>query len=142
MRQLVTLAAIGALSTLGTLPMASARAGETEKFQLIHVDQLVADLKDGHAVVLDANNPETRAKEGIIPGAKLLSSSGGYDLAKEVPGPKNTEVVFYCANAKCMASHGAAQRAVDAGYTNVKVLADGIQGWKKAGHPTEKVRGG
>jgi len=43
MRQLVTMAAIGALSALGTLPMASARAGETEQFQLIHVDQLVAD---------------------------------------------------------------------------------------------------
>ena len=139
MRQLATLAAIGALSALAALPISPARAGETEKFQLIHVDQLVADLKDGHAVVLDANNPATRAKEGVIPGAKLLSSSGEYDIAKEVPGPKSTEVVFYCANAKCMASHGAAQRAVDAGYTNVKVLADGIQGWKKAGQPTQKI---
>ena len=46
------------------------------------------------------------------------------------------------ANAKRMASHGAAQRAVEAGYTNVKVLADGIQGWKKAGQPTEKIEGG
>jgi rhodanese-related sulfurtransferase len=142
MRQLATLAAIGALSALGTLPISSARAGETQQFQLIHVDQLVADLKGGHAVVLDANNSATRAKEGVIPGAKLLSSSSGYDLAKEVPGPKDAEVVFYCANAKCMASHGAAQRAVDAGYTNVKVLADGIQGWKKAGQPTDKIQGG
>ena len=35
-----------------------------------------------------------------------------------------------------MASHGAARRAVDAGYTDVSVLADGLQGWKAAGKPT------
>jgi rhodanese-related sulfurtransferase len=34
-----------------------------------------------------------------------------------------------------MASHEAARRAVDAGYTNVEVMADGIKGWKEAGKP-------
>ena len=32
-----------------------------------------------------------------------------------------------------MASHEAARRAVDAGYTDVSVMGDGIQGWKLAG---------
>jgi rhodanese-related sulfurtransferase len=36
-----------------------------------------------------------------------------------------------------MASHQAAGRAADAGYTNVSVLADGLMGWKKAGKKTE-----
>jgi len=32
-----------------------------------------------------------------------------------------------------MASHEAARRAVAAGYTNVSVMADGIDGWRSAG---------
>lgn len=32
-----------------------------------------------------------------------------------------------------MASHEAARRAVEAGYTDVSVMGDGIQGWKMSG---------
>jgi rhodanese-related sulfurtransferase len=35
-----------------------------------------------------------------------------------------------------MASHAAAERAVEAGYTNVAVLKVGFKGWKEAGKPT------
>jgi rhodanese-related sulfurtransferase len=37
-----------------------------------------------------------------------------------------------------MASHEAASRAVKAGYSNVKVMSDGITGWKAAGQPVAK----
>jgi len=37
-----------------------------------------------------------------------------------------------------MASHGAARRAVEAGYTNVAVMVDGLKGWRAAGKPTAK----
>jgi len=37
-----------------------------------------------------------------------------------------------------MASHEAARRAVEAGYSNVSVMADGISGWAAAGEPTAK----
>ena len=36
-----------------------------------------------------------------------------------------------------MASHEAARRATDAGYTDVNVMADGIFGWKNAGQPLQ-----
>jgi rhodanese-related sulfurtransferase len=32
-----------------------------------------------------------------------------------------------------MASHEAARRAVEAGYTDVNVMVDGIMGWSAAG---------
>jgi len=35
-----------------------------------------------------------------------------------------------------MASHGAARRAAKAGYPNVYVMPDGIDGWVKAGKKT------
>jgi len=40
-----------------------------------------------------------------------------------------------------MASHEAARRAVEAGYTNVSVMVDGITGWHNAGQPVVSVDG-
>jgi rhodanese-related sulfurtransferase len=40
-----------------------------------------------------------------------------------------------------MASHEAARRATDAGYTDVSVMADGIIGWKEADQPLAAVQG-
>jgi rhodanese-related sulfurtransferase len=37
-----------------------------------------------------------------------------------------------------MASHEAARRAVEMGYSNVLVMSDGIDGWVKAGKPVER----
>jgi len=34
-----------------------------------------------------------------------------------------------------MASHKAARRAVEAGYTDVSVMVEGLKGWKAAGNP-------
>ncbi len=79
----------------------------------VSVGDLAALRTSGKVVVLDANGPETRSRYGVIPGAVLL-----------------------CANERCMASHKAAQRAIDAGFTDVSVLPAGIMGWKNAGQPT------
>ena len=38
-----------------------------------------------------------------------------------------------------MASHMAARRAVENGYTNVAVMTDGLKGWAAAGQPTVKM---
>jgi rhodanese-related sulfurtransferase len=112
---------------------------ETDNFKLIHVADLAALKADpkSHVVILDANAESTRDKYGVIPGARLLPSYNKYDISTELPAAKNTKLVFYCANTSCMASHGAARRAVGAGYTDVSVMADGIMGWDAAGQPRE-----
>ena len=43
----------------------------------------------------------------------------------------------YCANPQCSAYLAAATAAKKLGYTNVKHLTAGIQGWKAAGEKTE-----
>jgi rhodanese-related sulfurtransferase len=126
------------ITLLSFVMLSSAPAFADEGFTLIHSQQLAQDMKANQAMVFDANGAETRQKEGIIPGAKLLSSASAYDVAKEIAAPKTQEVVFYCGGPKCMASHQAASRAVKAGYSNVKVMADGITGWKAAGQPVAK----
>ena len=37
-------------------------------------------------------------KNGVIAGAKLLSSFDHYDIQKELPADKNAPLVFYCSN--------------------------------------------
>ena len=87
------------------------------------------------ATVLDANSNDFRAKNGIIPGAILLTSSSEFAVS-ELPANKDAKLVFYCANDKCGASHGAATKAAQAGYKDVSVLPDGLMGWKSAGQKT------
>jgi hypothetical protein len=71
-----------------------------EKFRLIEVPELEALQKDNRApvTVLDANDVEFRQKNGVIPGAKLLSSFKDYDLKKELPANHDATLVFYCSN--------------------------------------------
>ena len=93
--------------------------------------------KDRSAVPVDANGQSTRASQGVIPGAVLLTSSSQYSLS-ELPADRATRLVFYCANEKCTASRTAAVRALAHGYVDVSVLPVGISGWRQAGQPTAK----
>lgn len=103
----------------------------------VTVTELASLQKGKKATVVDANTKDTREKYGIIPGAVLLTSSSSFS-AKELPSDKASKLVFYCANERCTASEAAAQRAIENGYTNVAVLPDGIEGWKRAGQPLGK----
>lgn len=115
-------------------------AGAAERFKsisLTEVDALLA--QKGKVFIYDANVESTRQNVGIVPGAQLLDSSSNYDTKKFLPADKASKLVFYCANPMCTASHHAADRALDAGYTDVSVMKDGIYGWKKAGKALAKA---
>ncbi|WP_224249260.1 rhodanese-like domain-containing protein [Hyalangium gracile] len=102
----------------------------------VTITEVASLQKEKKATVVDANFEQFRKDNGIIPGAVLLTSFNKYDAARELPATKDTKLVFYCANTQCKASHAAAQRALEAGYTDVNVLPDGLLGWKKAGQAT------
>ena len=96
----------------------------------------VARLKEaGEATICDANSSHVRGEYGSIPGAMLLSHPTDFD-ASELPEDKSEPLVFYCANTRCGASETSATRAIVAGYTDVSVMREGIQGWVEAGHET------
>ena len=71
-----------------------------EKFRLIELSDLESMQKEARSpvTVLDANDTEFREKNGVIPGAKLLSSFDRYDIQKELPADHNAPLVFYCSN--------------------------------------------
>jgi hypothetical protein len=86
--------AVGVLLAAGLAVAAEPK----EKFRLIEVPELEAMQKDAGApvTVLDANDVDFRQKNGVIPGARLLSSFKDYDLKKELPPNKDAPLVFYC----------------------------------------------
>jgi rhodanese-related sulfurtransferase len=104
----------------------------------ITIDELDAALARHACQAVDANGAPTRHNMGVIPGAVLLSDFDAF-TPTELPADKAAPLVFYCANTSCGASHHAAAKALAAGYTNVKVLPDGIAGWVKAGKQIQKI---
>ncbi len=130
------LAPTAAFACDGAAKTTGASAAEPKK---VSVTELASWNKEKKATAVDANDPDTRQSEGIIPGAVMLTSTSKYD-AKELPTDKASKLVFYCYNEQCSASHQAAQRAVEAGYKDVAVLPAGIMGWKKAGQSTSNPK--
>ena len=120
--------------------LASNVSASTPEFKIMRVPELKTLISEATSPVhiFDANGAKTRSKDGIILGAKLLSSSASYDVAKELPEDPKARLVFYCYNPSCTASHTAARRAIEAGYSDVSVLSDGIIGWKMAGGQVAK----
>ncbi|MDB4960208.1 MAG: Rhodanese domain protein [Myxococcales bacterium] len=141
MRSLLLVAALSVISVTGcTKAKTDDKAAPTQAAEVptITIDQLDTMLGKSEAVPVDANGERTRQKMGVIPGAVLLTDSETF-TPSELPTDKARALVFYCANTACGASHDAASKARTAGYTNVRVLPDGIAGWVKAGKMIQSI---
>ena len=104
----------------------------------ISVKQAAQLASTGKAIMVDANGSSTRKTQGVVPGARLLSSFQSFS-SKELKAQKSDLLVFYCYNEHCGAAPAAATEAKKQGYKNVKVMHAGIIGWKKAGNPVAKI---
>lgn len=113
-------------------------AAAEKKLPTITVDEVDQKLAAGQVIPVDANGEGTRKKMGTLPGAVLLTDYETFSVS-ELPSDKSKELVFYCSNTRCGASHEAAEKALTAGYTNVKVMPDGIAGWVKAGKKVQTI---
>src|SRR5262245_25348483 len=70
----------------GAAPAAAAQAAVKE----LSVATVASLVQTKAATIVDANNAETREKQGVVPGALLLSSSHDYALS-ELPAAKDTK---------------------------------------------------
>jgi len=139
MKKLVLMAILAVAGCAQKADKPADKAAQQEaKLTFISVDDVDAQIAKGTAQAVDANNQTTRQHEGVVPGAVLLTDSETFALT-ELPADKGKQLVFYCANTHCGASHAAAQKAIAAGYTNVKVMPEGIAGWVKAGKKVQNI---
>jgi len=126
MKKILTLLTVALIAT-------ASYAGEFADVSIKEVKVLTESKK---AVIIDVNGTESFEK-GRVPGA-LNYEAIKDKLASTLPADKNTLIVAYCGNPKCKAYKEAADAAAKLGYTNVKHMSAGIQGWKSAGEKLEK----
>jgi rhodanese-related sulfurtransferase len=115
-----------------------APAATAPELVMTSIDEVDHGLAAGDCQAVDANSDMTRKHMGTLPGAVLLTDSDNYKPT-ELPADKAKPLVFYCGGTECMASHGAANRAIALGYKNVKVMPGGISGWVKAGKKVQSI---
>jgi rhodanese-related sulfurtransferase len=91
-------------------------------------------LGERGAATFDVNSPQSWT-EAHVPGAVHLDPLAY--RADDLPADRQALLVFYCSNPWCRKAPNAARRAGSLGYTNVKVMSAGIQGWVGAKLPVE-----
>lgn len=106
-----------------------------DKLKVVTSEELKALVEKNSAglVVVDARSTEeyqeVHIKNAIsIPLSKLEKDS------TLLTAPKNAILVFYCNGIKCGKSGKSAKIALDNGFTNVSVYADGMPVWEEKGY--------
>src|SRR2546423_4289049 len=67
------------------------------KIPHVTVDDLDHMLAAKEATPVDCNGDRTRKREGVVPGAIIISDEETF-AASELPADKTAKLVFYCAN--------------------------------------------
>lgn len=101
----------------------------------ITIDELT-DLLDSelNVAVLDVRLPESRARNGWIPGSVQLQDVADLDLSPD------DEVIIYCDCPNEASAAVAARKLQDEGYSRVRPLAGGLDAWHARGLPVERQR--
>lgn len=106
-----------------------------EKHQVVATDELKKLLdSDTSMVVVDARNPE-EYQEVHIRGAINIPEKKFSDHVDKLPDDKSARIIFYCNGVKCGKSKKAAVKAMEIGYSNVFVYAEGMPVWEEMGLP-------
>lgn len=108
----------------------------------LDVDQVVSELDDGKAVIIDIRESEERLQNGFIPGAVHLPR-GMLEFYADPTSPYHRQeiapdkrVILHCASGGRSAL--AVRTLMDLGYTNVAHLDGGFNAWAAAGQPVEE----
>ena len=82
-------------------------------------------------VIIDSRPKRKKYDKGHVATAISIPDSQFNKLTDQLPQDKKKTLVFYCGGLKCPLSHKSAKKAIDIGYTNVKVFSAGYPAWKK-----------
>jgi molybdopterin/thiamine biosynthesis adenylyltransferase/rhodanese-related sulfurtransferase len=102
------------------------------KTREIDVDGLVAEAQ--RVILIDCREPDEHAA-GAIAGAHWIPRGFLEAKVEKLVGDRASPIVVYCASGN--RSLFAQRSLTELGYTNVRSLAGGFSGWKKAGQSWE-----
>lgn len=109
----------------------------------LDVDQVVSELEDGKAVIVDIRESEERLQNGFMPGAVHLPR-GMLEFYADPTSPYHRQeiapdkrVILHCASGGRSAL--AVRTLMELGYTNVAHLDGGFNAWAAAGQPVEEA---
>ena len=143
MKRTVLLALVWLLASISSLPVHAEKTKGT--VGLITAEELKSKIAAKQTVtVLDVRNTSSFSESNErIPGSihvklRRLRSRLNFPPLKGVP--KDREVVTYCACPNEETSIRAAEVLLEAGFTRVRALKAGWQGWVAAGGPVEQRR--
>jgi len=97
------------------------------------------------AVIAAMNNDMNLPGAHLVPNAgsgsndPMVQTNVAAAIDKLTGGDKSKPLLIYCHHYACQLSRNGAIRAVDAGYTSVFWLRDGINGWADAGYEQEDM---
>jgi len=99
----------------------------------VSVEWVKQQLDKNTGIVLVDSRPKVKKYDkGHIPGAINIPDSQFAKMTDQLPEDKSKTLVFYCGGFDCRLSHKSAKKAIDLGYTDVKVYAAGYPAWKAA----------
>ena len=93
----LSFAALSGCSKSESGPDQTGAKADQAKLPTMTVDEVDKALAAKQIVPVDCNTDATRKREGVLPGAILVTDDEGY-AASELPADKTTKLVFYCAN--------------------------------------------
>ncbi len=104
-----------------------------EKISSTKVEKFISD---GEEFILIDARPYSQYQQNHLPTAVSIPACGMNKKISLLPEKKEQPLVFYCGGTTCGMSTAAAAIAARAGYTNIRVLLAGVEGWAEKGYPT------
>ena len=99
----------------------------------VPVSHIKAMMDSGKPMMVVDSRPKKRKYDkGHIPGAISIPDSSFAQMTDKLPADKATPLYFYCGGLKCKLSSDSARKAIDLGYTHVRVVPSGYPAWVKA----------
>jgi hypothetical protein len=89
--------AISAVAGCSKGDQAKTEQKDEQKLATMTMDEVEAAITSGQATAVDCNGDRTRKKDGILPGAIMVTDEEQYG-ASELPADKSRKLIFYCAD--------------------------------------------
>ena len=104
----------------------------------ITVEELVDLIESGNPpIILDVRSPDTRNRDGIIPGALAAHPEDIHPRLMEIS--PDTEIMVYCACPNEASAAVAVRHLKRAGFKKIRPLLGGTEAWIGAGRELAKV---